>query len=307
MSQYAPLSVTDICNLALFELGIQPIDDIDQTNGTAAGVLRTAYWQCLREIGRSHPWNCLRKATSLTALVVPGLAGSASSCYEAFGWPGCRPSTLPPYWAANTYYAGGTLVTWGEAIYYSLYNQTSGTNFVQDMTNGLWAQIYSTFISWGGATGGLYPWSFAYALPNDFLLLNVLNENDCWGRYGNQGVGDLYEIYVNQTTNQDQTISSVSALFTDEPYANIEYTALVQDPTVYDPMFISALALLVASKVATVLLGDDGKQAAALRQRYLLDALPNAKMRSAGERKVPRYDPTRESNFLRARWRSTNG
>ena len=30
-------------------------------------------------------------------------------------------------------------------------------------------------------------------------------------------------------------------------------------------------------------------------------------LKDAGERKDRRYDPTRESNFLRSRWNSTNG
>ncbi len=130
MPQYAPLSQTDIANLALKEIGQQPIADIDQQQGTAAPACASVFWQSFRELAQEFAWTCLKKRAILTGLSF----GEASSVATAFGWPGCRPSTPPPYWAANTVYVGGTLVTWGEAIYYALYNQTSGTNFIDDIS-----------------------------------------------------------------------------------------------------------------------------------------------------------------------------
>ena len=311
MADFVPLSQTDVCNLALALVGQHPIDDIDQTNGNAAPACRAAFWPAVTEVGRSHPWNCLRLQQRLTALSFPN-ASSANSCYTSFGWPGCRPSTLPPYWTANTVYAGGTLVTWGETIYYALYDQTSSTNFINDVTAGLWAQIYSTFISYDqGADGGLYPWAFGYALPEDFLLLNELNGVNCRGGAGawgsGSGVAGLYEIYVNKVTNADNTISTARALFTDQPFANVQYTGLVQDTTVWDPLFVDCVSVLLASRIATTLRGDDGVMALQLKQEYIRTTLPLAKVKDAGEGKRHRYDPTRESNFIRARYRSTVG
>lgn len=306
MAAYSPPGLTDVANLALMEVGCQPIDDIDDLNGESPAAIRAAFWPSFREIGRSHPWNFLRLRRNLTQLVFPG-GSSAYDCATSFGWPGCQPSTLPPYWLANTAYTGGTLVTYGEAIYYCLQAYTSSDNFINDMSAGLWAQIYSTFLggNWG-ADNGLYAWKYGYALPDDFLLMNELNGVSCvYGR--GRDVGDLYEIYTNQTTNGDETISSNRALFCDECYADIKYTGIVQDPTLWDPMFINALAVLIASKISTQIRGDDGKMALQLRGKYLGDALPRAKMTDAGEGKPMRYDPTRESNFLASRWRSTAG
>ena len=66
----------------------------------------------------------------------------------AIGWPGCYPSTPPPYWLPNTLYSGGNLVTYGQAIYYCLAPtgpQVSSANFINDLTDGLWGQLYSSF------------------------------------------------------------------------------------------------------------------------------------------------------------------
>lgn len=302
--QYEPLSQTDIGNLALLEIGQSPIADIADLNSGAAESLRAAFWPAVREVGRAHNWGCLRQRKLLTQLVFPE-SSSVYGCGTSIGWPGCRPSTPPPYWTALTAYVGGTLVTYGEAIYYCLQAYTSTANFINDLTGGNWAQIYSSFYaSQIGANNNLYEWRFGYALPIDYLLLNELNGQNCM--YG-KGVGSLYEIFVNQIANADDTISRQAALFCDTPYADVKYTALIQDTTLWDPLFVSALSVLLASKIATRVRGDDGTMAAGLRSRYVNDVLPRAKMKDAGEGKPERYDPTRESNFLRARYNSTNG
>lgn len=301
MPAYAPLGITDIANLALLEIGNQPITDIDDLNGEAPAACRAAFWQAVREVGRSHNWNCLKKRANLTLLSLQG----SSSFGTSLGWPGCYPATPPPYWLANTAYTGGTLVTYGEAIYYCLQAYTSTGNFINDATGGYWAQIYTSFYQNArGNAGDLYEWKFGYALPDDFLLATELNGNDC--RHG-RGIGSLYELYVNQFKNADQTLSSAQALFCDEPWADLKYTAFIPDPTVWDALFVGCVAVLLASKIATQIRGDDGKMAAALRLRYGGDVLPNAQMKDAGERKDRRYDPTAESNFLRSRWGSTAG
>lgn len=304
MGQYFPPGVTEVVNLGLLEIGSQPISDIDSLNGAAPEACRAAFWQVVREVGRSHNWNCLKLRANLTQLSLP----TDSSVYgdgTSIGWPGCHPSVPPPYWLANTVYTGGTLVTYGEAIYYCLQGYTSSGNFINDMTAGFWAQIYSSFFGGQqGASQGLYEWKYGYALPGDFLLLNELNGTDCRDR---KGEGDLYELFITQTKNADQTVSSVGALFCNEPWADVKYTALIQDPTVWDPLFIGCIAVLLGSKIATTIRGDDGKMANALRSRFVSDTLPNAQMKDAGERKLRRYDPTRQSNFLKSRWGSTAG
>lgn len=306
--QYAPLGITDIANLALLEIGQQQIDDIDDTNGEAPVACRAAFWQSVRQVGRAHNWNCLKKRTKLVQLVFPQNSSCSFGQGTSIGWPGCYPSSMPPYWLPNTVYAGGTLATYGQAIYYSLAPfgpQLSSNNFINDLTDGLWAQLYSAIRPNGfGPASGLYEWGFGYALPSDYLLINELNGVDC--RFGN-GIGDLFEIFINQTTNTDGTISSVCALFCDKPWADVKYTALIQDPTMWDPLFIDCVVVLLASKIATQIRGDDGKMASALTAKYREITLPTARLKDAGESKLPRYDPTKESNFIRSRWGSTAG
>lgn len=304
MAQYSPPGVTDVANLALLEIGSQPISDIDDTNGESPAACRAAFWQAVGEVGRAHNWNCLKLRKNLTQLVLP-TNSSTYGCGTSIGWPGCQPSTPPPYWLANTVYTGGTLVTYGEAIYYCLQGYTSGTNFIVDMTAGFWAQIYSSFYAGlQGASNGLYEWKYGYALPGDFLLLNELNGTDC---RQSREVGDLYELFVSQKDNGDETVSNSRALFCNQPYADVKYTALIQDPTVWDPHFINCVAVLLGSKISTQIRGDDGKMAIQLKAKYEGSTLPWAMLKDSGERKLPRYDPTRESNFLRSRWGSTAG
>lgn len=308
MAAYSPPGLTDVANLALLEIGAQPIEDIDQENGESAPACRSAIWQAVREVGRSHNWNCLKLRANLTQLTF----GPASSAYggTAIGWPGCQPSVPPPYWLPNTLYTGGTLVTYGQAIYYFLGPMgpaVSSNNFLDDVSAGLWAQLYSSFFqSSFGPAGGKYEWQFGYALPSDFLLVDELNGVSSRSGAG-KGVGSLYEVYINQTKNADQTISSVGALFCNTPYADLKYTALIQDPTVWDPLFVGCVAVLLGSKIATLIRGDDGKMAASLKSKYDSSTLPWAILKDSGERKDYRYDPVKESNFIRSRWNSTNG
>lgn len=303
MPTYAPPGVTEVANLALLEIGQQPIADINDLNGSAAPACRAAFWQTVREVGRSHNWGCLKVRKNLAQLTFPNT--NSGSFGTAIGWPGCRPAIPPPYWLANTFYAGGTLVTYGQAIYYCLQAYTSSANFINDVSAGAWAQLYSSFFqSMVGPAAPLYEWNFGYALPQDFLLANELNGQDC--RHG-KGIGSLYELFINQVVNADDTISSQGALFCNQPYADLKYTALIQDPTVWDPLFIGAVAVLLAAKIATRIRADDGKMAMALRQKYDNDVLPWAQLKDSGEGKYRRYDPTKESNFLRSRYGSTAG
>lgn len=303
MASYSPLGPTDICNLALQDIGSMPITDIDDTSSNAALACSAAFWQSVRECGRAHDWNCLKKRAPNLAPLPPFPVGNGQS--PPIGWPGCQPTVPPPYWLPNTVYLGAQLVTYGNAIYYCLMGYTSSTNFINDLTDGFWAQEYSSFYAGGqGNTGGQYEWNFAYGLPADYLLITELNGQDCRER---RGIGSLYEIFVVQIVNQDQSISNKLTLFCNAPTANVKYTAFIQDTTIFDPLFVGAVAILLASKVASQLRKDDGRLAEQLRGRFVNEVLPNAKLKDAGERKDRRYDPCSESAFLRSRYRSTNG
>ena len=302
MPAYAPLSATDIANKALGKIGQQAIMGIDDANSTAAQQCSANFWQIVREVGRAHNWNCLQRRNPLTQLSLPG--GYSGDC-TALGWRGCAPTTLPPYWLANTAYLGGNLVTYGEAIYYCLQANTSSAWFINDITGGLWAQIYSTFLGpFGPGSANGYEWDFGYVLPSDYLLITELNGNDC--RRG-RGEGSLYELFVYQTANPDGSSSNVQALFCNTPFANVKYTALIQDTTIFDAHFVNCVATLLGAAISTTLRGDDGKMRMQLEQAYTSSILPSAILKDSGERLLRRYDPTKESQFLRSRYGSTNG
>ena len=115
------------------------------------------------------------------------------------------------------------------------------------------------------------------------------------------------KIFNNRTVNGAGTISNQAGLFCDEPYADIKYTALVQDTTVWDPLFIRAVSVMLASKISTQIRGDDGVMARELNTKYDQEVLPDAMLKDSWERKLYRYDPMQNSNFLRSRYGSTNG
>ncbi len=308
MPIFAPPSPTSIANLALAELGQNPITDIDDATSNAARQCAAAFWSSVAKVAREHNWNCLQKRTNLVQLALPT---SSSVDSTSLGWVCGQPTSWPPYWLANTVYTGGTLVTYGQAVYYCMTGYTSSDNFIDDLTAGFWAQLYQPFLGNYGGPGGQngYEWNFGYLLPSDYILLTVLNGNSVWGTYGysERGVGGLYEIFNYQTANPDESQSNVRALFCNSPFANVKYTALIQDTSVFDPLFVDCVAVFLASKIATPLRADDGKLANTLRERYLREVLPGAMLKDSGERKGYRYNPTAESNFLRSRYGSTNG
>jgi hypothetical protein len=307
MPKYVPFGETEIANKALREIGSAPINSIDDTNSASAIACAGEIWQSVREVGRLHNWNCLRRRQTLTQLSFPQSSSSGSG--TAFGWPGCRPSVPPPYWLPNTLYSGGTLVTYGEAIYYCMAPSgpaLSSSNFINDLTAGMWAQLYSSFFAGNyGNTGGLYEWRFGYALPTDYLLIEEMNGNDC--RFG-RGRGSLYELFINEVVNtEDQSVTNQGAIFCDKPWADIKYTAFIQDPTIFDPLFITCVAVKLAANIATQILGDGGKMSTQLNNRFETETLTSAMLKDSGEHKAHRYDPTRESQFLRSRRGSTAG
>jgi len=295
--QYSPQSLTDVCNIALLEIGSQPISDMDDTTSTNAGYCRQAFWQAFREVARMHDWNCLTKRVPLALL------GSTVT--------GVTTPTAPPYWQPNTLYtatAAGTYVTYGTATYLCMVTATSSSNFINDLTAGLWAQNFMpntftmAFSNWSntpGNAGTNYEWNYAYGLPSDFLLLLELNGNSC---ANHRGVGDLYELYITQVTNTDETISSIQSLYCNAATAVIKYIALIQDPSIWDPLFSACIGTLLASKIATQIRGDGGATEAALLQKFRTVTLPIARVQDGGEQKERRYDPTKESKFLRARY-----
>lgn len=130
-------------------------------------------------------------------------------------------------------------------------------------------------------TTDTWNWSFAYAEPTGVLkLLAVLPASA-------SSDADTQE-YEAETDGNGTPI-----ILTDLEGASLRYVAHVTDTTVFSPLFVDALAWLLASYLAgPVLKGDAGAaMAKACLQSFML-ALSNAKTSDANQRKVrPEHKP----------------
>lgn len=130
-------------------------------------------------------------------------------------------------------------------------------------------------------TTDTWNWSFAYAEPTGVLkLLAVLPASA-------SSDADTQE-YEAETDGNGARI-----ILTDQEGASLRYVAHVTDTTVFSPLFVDALAWLLASYLAgPVLKGDAGAaMAKACLQSFML-ALSNAKVSDANQRKVrPEHKP----------------
>lgn len=282
------LSQTDIANLALMKLGQRKVQSITVQTDPSAVAMLTAWPQALGIVSRSHPWNCLRKRATLGQLnpalnpqVVPAPTGV--------------PSTATA-WAPGVNYTVNQYVTFGNPgyLYQCLIANTSSSSFTADLTRGYWFQTnyYSpNFIPPGyNGSGTLYGWAYGYELPADYVKLYELNGINCWD---GGGVGSLYEIFG-------------KAIYTDAATADVMYVCVQPDTSFYDPLFTSALVLLLASMTATSIRKDDETLSVRLMQEYE-QALATARSQDAGEAQPRRYNIVSQSRFVRARYKSTNG
>ncbi len=130
-------------------------------------------------------------------------------------------------------------------------------------------------------TTDTWNWSFAYAEPTDALkLLAVLPASA-------SSDADTQD-YEAETDG-----SGAPIILTNQEGASLRYIAHVTDTTVFSPLFVDALAWLLASYLAgPVLKGDAGAaMAKACLQSFML-ALSNAKVSDANQRKVrPEHNP----------------
>lgn len=69
-------SPTEIANMAFAKIGQAPIDDIDDTSDNVARDAKLVYEDIVREVLRSHPWNCLKTRAVL----------AVNTAAPSFGW-----------------------------------------------------------------------------------------------------------------------------------------------------------------------------------------------------------------------------
>lgn len=279
------LSPTDIANLALSRIGGQAITSLLDQTSQAALICNTSFTADYLEVSRSGRWNCLLTTAVLTAIpqtLLPWAVGSNSTI------------TATP-WAQKTYYAANAYVTYGGYYYQVNYNYTSSVNFTNDLTaNALTQTDQNTWNpNYLAADGAQYAsgWGFQFALPADFQLLAVLNENACWDFDG--AGGDDYEIMG-------------SSLFCNCQNAVIQYVKNQPDTTQFDSLFTNCLAYKLAASISTALRSDEGKfqmEMLELYEKYLR----KARAKNGGEQQAIRFNPIRSSRFNQSRYGGVNG
>lgn len=127
-----------------------------------------------------------------------------------------------------------------------------------------------------------WDWSFAYAEPAGALkLLGVLSATA-----SNDDETQPYEA--------ESAANGTAIILTNQEGASLRFVARVTDTTKFSPLFVDALAWLLASYLAgPVLKGDAGAaMAKACLQSFML-AFSNARVSDANQRKVrPEHTPT---------------
>lgn len=278
------LSPVDVANIALSKIGSQAINSLTDLTSQAAIICNTNFNLAYLEVSRAGQWNCLLDTAILVQEVQVPLPGAVT------------PSPTPS-WAPNTTYLVNTFLSYGspQYIYEVVYTYTSSTNFQNDLTTGALVQTNlpvagDPFVP---GDGSQYPsgWAFKYALPTDFQLLAVLNDNVYWDVYGSGG--------------DDYQIMGLS-LFCNWSQAVIQYVKNEPDCTKWDSLFTNAVTMKLASTIATPLRQDGGRTEVAMLQGYE-DALKKARVKNAGERQPRRFNPINSSRFNAARYTGING
>jgi hypothetical protein len=126
-----------------------------------------------------------------------------------------------------------------------------------------------------------YEWAFAYAAPSDAIrMLSVLPANG--------SAADDSQPYDTESSD-----TGAGLILTDQDGATLRYTALVTDTSKFPPLFIDALAWLLASHLAgPILKGDAGKAEAKACYSAYRTILAQATVSDANQRKIrPTHTP----------------
>lgn len=285
-----PLGPVDIANIALSKIGAQSINSLADTGNPSSVICNNNFKLAYFSSSRASKWNCLATTALLTQIPqtpLPNLPGNGTL-------PPIPPSV--PTWQPYTLFPANTYFTYGGYFYLALINYTSGTNFVVDETSGAFVQTnLPTNQPFAPSAGSQFPsgWAFQYQLPDDFLLLMVLNGNTYWSY---QGYG---------TFSSDFQIMGQS-IFCNTPQAVIQYVKNEPDTTQFDPLFTEAVSFKLAAMIATALRQDGGRMEMAMEEEYK-NVLRQARTMNGNEQQVRRFNPIGSSLFNRSRWGGANG
>lgn len=120
-----------------------------------------------------------------------------------------------------------------------------------------------------------WSWSYAYAVPSGTLKLLAILPADASSDTSTQP-------YETESGEDGALI-----LRTNQEAATARYVVRVEDPTRFSPLFVEALARLLAAYLAgPVIKGETGRKAAQEQMQFFTQTLAQAKVSDANQRRV---------------------
>lgn len=236
----------DIANMALAELGQEPVADLTTLTNKATRQCVGQYYFCRNEVLRAHPWNCATKRATL-----------AASAKTISGATAANPVviTSTSHGLSNGDYVNiasvvGMIQLNGNR--YKIANKTTHT-FELQSTGGtnVDGSAYTAYVSGGTATVcPAWGYTYAYAVPSDFIRLAY-------------------------SEDQDQPFKVMGALILSNiADLNIEYIYQLEDVSKMDQLLVSAIAARLAAQIALPLTGsqEHKKTMEALYEKRLAEA-----------------------------------
>ena len=134
-------------------------------------------------------------------------------------------------------------------------------------------------------------WAYAYALPGDAIkILDVFAE----------GAGDDCSVAKYE---REALPNGVGAIYTNEPMATVRYIARITDTTKFSPLFVDALAWLLASYLAGPILKGDAGMAMAQRAAQMAQMMFGRAAESDANQR--RMSPEHTPDWISARGATT--
>lgn len=217
----------NIGNQALISLGHPRVLGSLRDGSKEANAILEVYAPSVEEISRAAHWNALRRQANLTLLnyqngatypaAGSGTPGMGQWIYE-YAWPiDCMKARYVPYNnGATTPVPAGNIVP---------------ANSSSPLTGNL----------------NLFP--TARTIPAPFLVSQDIVPNV-------QGAINSWSQAPDFDGAQGQSWSQQTVILTNVQNASLVYTALVESPNVWDPLFRQAVVCLIASKIALVVVED---------------------------------------------------
>jgi hypothetical protein len=120
-----------------------------------------------------------------------------------------------------------------------------------------------------------WSWAYAYAVPSGTVKMLAVLPSDA-------RTDDPTQPYETESAADGSLI-----LRTNQQAATARYTVRIDDPTRFSPLFVDALARLLAAYLAgPVVKGESGRKAAQEQMQFFAQVLAQARISDANQRKV---------------------